>query len=44
MSGRAHQFDVFRIIQEILDGEITGIPVVDLLRESDIRDGFVTSQ
>jgi hypothetical protein len=31
MSGRAHQFNVFRVIEEILDSKITFVAVVYLL-------------
>jgi hypothetical protein len=33
MSGRAHQLDVFRVVEEIIDSEITTVAVVDLLEK-----------
>ena len=44
MSGRTHEFDVFRVIEEIVDGKITSAPAIYLLGQSDIGNSFVNSQ
>jgi hypothetical protein len=42
MACRAHEFDIFGVVEEIVDREVTGTQAVCLFGKSDIGNGLLT--
>ncbi len=44
MPGWAHQLDIDRVVEEVIDTKVTAVAMLDLLSQGDIHDDLLASQ